>query len=127
MSLNWVFSTSIARLQFVDVAVTKQMRVADQFLAVEGCQHAMVKRLLVFGKLAEHGTQLEMVLAKVAEFEKFWGHIKFTHLFCSTKSCTPVAIQVVAYITHTALRLFLVFTQDLEKIFILRKVSDLLL
>jgi len=71
MSLNWVFSTSIARLQFVDVAVTKQMRVANQFLTVEGCQHAMVKRLLVFGKLAEHGTQLEMVLAKVAEFEKF--------------------------------------------------------
>ena len=49
LSLNWVFNTGIARLQFVDVAVTKQMRVADQFLAVEGCQHAMVKRLLVFG------------------------------------------------------------------------------
>ena len=81
----------------------------------------------MFGELDEHGTQLEMALAKVAEFEKFWGYIKFMHLFCSAESCTPVAIQVVAYITHTALRLFVVFTQDLEKIFILRKVSDLLL
>jgi hypothetical protein len=69
----WHYSLAV-----FDVAMTKQMRVADQFLAVEGYQHTIVKRLLVFGKLAEHGTQLEMVLAKVEAFEKFLGHIKFT-------------------------------------------------
>lgn len=57
-------------LQLIDVALAQNVGVADELLAVERSQHAMMQCFFVFGELREHRTQLQMVLAKIAQLKQ---------------------------------------------------------
>jgi hypothetical protein len=56
------------------------VRVADQFLAVEGRQHPVVQGFLVLRQLAQHCAQLQVVLAEITQFEQLRADIELLHL-----------------------------------------------
>ena len=71
---------SRALLKFVDVRLAQEVRVAYQFLAVEGCQHPVVQGFLVLRQLAQHCAQLQVVLAEITQFEQLRADIELLHL-----------------------------------------------
>lgn len=64
----------------MDVRLTQQVRVPDKFLAVESCEHSVVKCFFVLGQLGEHRTQLQVVFAQIAQFKQLGADVEFLHL-----------------------------------------------
>ena len=69
MKINFRTRLLLLLLELVDVAVTEEVCVTDQFLTIEAGHHSVLQRFFVAQKLTEYCAKLQVVFAQVAQFK----------------------------------------------------------